>query len=401
MSDIGYNPFDPTVRADPYPFYARLRDEHPLYRIQGLGITAVSRYADVHAVLEDPLTFSSTAVRDLFNGLGDHIEDEDAGITGETMVGTDPPVHTRLRKIVNRAFRPSQIAALEPRILELTGQLVGALEGRDTFELMSELAVPLPVTVISEILGVDASRRLDFKRWSDDFLIAATGQPTPEQAASFRVSDQELGNWIDEVVSERRVHPGQDLISRLIAAEASEEVMTAEEVRNLIVLLLVAGNETTTNLIGGSVLALLERRDQLERLRRQPEQIAGAVEELLRFTSPVQLTLRRARRDVELPSGKVAEGEVVAVLLASANRDERQFPDADRLDVSRDVRGHVALGFGTHFCVGANLARLEGAIALRELICGLPAFERVPEPLEYTPSLIVRGPRRVLLRFRS
>lgn len=398
MSEIRYNPFDPVVRENPHPTYARLRAEAPVFRVESLGLSAISRYEDVLTILKDPGAFSSRAMRDLFAS-GATVIGDDAELTGETMIGTDPPVHTRLRKIVNRAFTPSRVAALEPRIRQVTDQLIGAFEARGECELLADLAIPLPVTIIGEILGVGAKRREDFKRWSDDFLLLATGRPTPEQQESIRRTDEELGQWIDEVVEARRAHPKDDLISALVAAEASEEVMTSEEVGNLIVILLVAGNETTTNLIANSVLALLDHPDQLAILRDDPGLLPGAVEELLRYTSPVQLTLRRTTRDVELPGGKLTENEVVAVLLASANRDERQFPQPDRLDVRRDARSHVAFGFGTHFCVGANLARLEGRVALEALLGRLRELERIEEQIEYTPSLIVRGPERVRLRF--
>ena len=397
MSQIAFDPFDPTTRENPYPVYARLREEEPVHRIEALGLAVVSRYDDVLAILKDPHSFSSTAMRDLFSQSARSVMD-DAELEGETLIGTDPPVHTRLRKIVNRAFTPSRIAALEPRIREITADLVSRFEQRGKCELLSELAIPLPVTIIAEILGVDPARREEFKRWSDDLLLAGTGRPTPEQAERIRISDDELGVWVDEVVEARRAEPRGDLISALVAAESYEEVMTSEEIGNLIMILLIAGNETTTNLLANAMLALLGHPDQLAAVAGEPGLIPGTVEEILRYDSPVQLTLRRARRDVELPGGKIHENETVAVLLASANRDERQFADADRLDVRRDTRGHVAFGFGTHFCVGAGLARLEARVGLEALL-RLRGWARVEERLEYGTSLIVRGLERLRLRF--
>ncbi len=397
MSQIAFDPFDPTTRENPYPVYARLREEEPVHRVEALGLAVVSRYDDVLAILKDPRSFSSTAMRDLFSQSAKSVMD-DAELEGETLIGTDPPVHTRLRKIVNRAFTPSRIAALEPRIREITADLVAGFEQRGECELLSDLAIPLPVIIIAEILGVDPARREEFKRWSEDLLLAGTGRPTPEQAERIRISDDELGVWVDEVVEARRAEPRGDLISALVAAESSEEVMTSEEIGNLITILLIAGNETTTNLLANAVLALLGHPDQLAAVAREPRLIPGAVEEILRYDSPVQLTLRRASRDVELPGGKIHENETVAVLLASANRDERQFADADRLDVRRDTRSHVAFGFGTHFCVGAGLARLEARVALEALL-RLRGWTRDEERPEYGTSLIVRGLERLRLRF--
>jgi cytochrome P450 len=398
MPELEYNPFDPAVRANPYPTYARLRAEAPIHRNPALGLAAVSRYEDVMAVLKNPSAFSSRAMRDLFTQGAREVM-SDANIAGETLIGSDPPVHTRLRKIVNRAFTPSRIAALEGRVRGVTDELVGRFEQRGSCDLMSELAVPLPVTLIAEILGVDSERQRDFKRWSDDLLLAGTGQPTPKQAERIVISDEELGQWIDEVVEERRAFPKDDLISTMVAAESTEDVMTAEEIGNLIVILLIAGNETTTNLIANAMLALLAHPEQLDTLVACPELVPLAVEEALRYDSPVQLTLRRATADVELAGGKLAEGEMVAVLVSSANRDERQFADASRFDLARDTRGHVAFGFGTHFCVGAGLARLEARVALEALVTRLARIERVETALDYGTSLIVRGPRRLRLRF--
>lgn len=399
MSAVAYNPFDPEVRRNPYPTYARLRAEAPLFRSDALGLAVASRYQDVVQVLKDPRDFSSRAMADLLAGGARQLGDDDP-ITGETLIGTDPPLHTRLRKIVNRAFTPKRIAALEPRIRHVARELVQGFIGRGSCELVRDFAIPLPVTIIAEILGVDPARRDDFKRWSDDLLLLATGRPTPEEQDSIRASDAELDEWIDEAVRVRRAHPEDDLISALVAAEAVEEAMTREEVRNLIALLLVAGNETTTHLIANSVLALLEHPDALAALRDAGSVPAPAVEELLRYTSPVQLTLRRAMREVELPAGKIAEGETVVALIASANRDDRQFADAERLDLSRDARSHVAFGLGTHFCIGANLARLEARVGLQELL-GLGEIERSPEPLEFAPSILVRGPLELGLRFEA
>ena len=397
MTPIEYNPFDPAVRRDPYPVYARLRAEAPVFRNDALGISFVSRYHDVFTILKSPAAFSSRAMRDLFSsGAGTVMED--ASIDGETLIGSDPPVHTRLRKIVNRAFTPSRIAALEGRVRDVTASLIEEIAPRGRCELLANLAIPLPVTIIAEILGVDAERRRDFKRWSDDLLLVATGQPRPDQYERIRVSDEELGQWIDEVVEERRLRPKDDLVSALVAAESSEDVMTGEEIGNLILLLLIAGNETTSNLIANGVLALLDHPAQLRALRADPALVPQAVDELLRYDSPVQLTVRRATRDVELDGGKIPEGEMVALLLGSANRDERQFDEPDRLDFGRDTRHHIGFGFGTHFCVGAGLARLEVRTALEALL-SLDRWERDEPHLEYGSSLIVRGPRRLGLRF--
>ena len=401
MSEIAYNPFDPEVRRNPWPVYARLREEAPLYPVPGLGFAVLSRYGDVLGALKEPRSFSSRAMRDLFSAGGKSTLGEDSSLDGETLIGTDPPVHTRLRKIVNRGFTPRRIAALEPRIREVAARLIDRIARKGECELVSEFAAPLPVTIIAEILGVDAERHEDFKRWSDDFILLASGRPTAEQAASIQRTDEELGTWVDEIVEERRARPRDDVISALLAAEASEQVMTAEEIGNLIVILLIAGNETTTNLITNGMLALLGHPEQLAALRADPQLLPGAIEELLRYAGPIQIIVRRATRDVELAGGKLSEGEMVGLLLGSANRDERQFAHAERLDLRRDARTHVAFGFGTHFCVGAPLARLEARVAFELILQRLDQIEQVPEELEYPANLIVRGPERLRLRFSA
>ena len=401
MSEIAYNPFDPELRRNPWPIYTRLREEAPLYPVPGLGFSVLSRYDDVLRALKDPRSFSSRAMADLFSAGGKATLGEESSLDGETLIGTDPPVHTRLRKIVNRGFTPRRIAALEPRIREVTAGLVDRIADKDECDLVSELGTPLPVTIIAEILGVDPERHEDFKRWSDDFMMLASGRPTPEQAASIQRTDEELNTWVDEIVEERRARPRDDVISALLAAEASEDVMTAEEIGNLIVILLIAGNETTTNLISNGMLALLDHPEQLAALRADPRLLPGAIEELLRFCGPIQIIVRRATRDLELAGGKLREGDMVGLLLGSANRDERQFAHADRLDLRRDARAHLAFGLGTHFCVGAPLARLEARVAFELILQRLDGIERVPEQLEFPANLIVRGPERLRLRFTA
>lgn len=390
---MAYNPLGPEATRDPYPIYARLRREAPLER-SALGFWAVSRYEDVHAALRDPRRFSSTVLGDMIQAVKSH-SPEGLG-AGETLIGTDPPAHSRLRKIVNRAFTPRRIAELEPRIRALAGELLAEVPAAGELELMGALAVPLPVMVIAEILGIDTARRADFKRWSEEILAAIAGSPSAELRARLERSFLERAAYLEEVVESRRREPRDDVISDLVRAEEGEEVMSEDEVGNFIVLLLVAGNETTTNLIGNAVLALLDRPHVRERVRAAPGLLPAVVEETLRYDSPVQLTLRRATCDVELAGAKLCEGDVVALLLGSANRDEREFTDADRFDVER-AGAHLAFGHGTHFCLGAHLARLEARLALGALLDRFPHFE-LAGSVERRPSLLTRGPCAVRLR---
>jgi cytochrome P450 len=322
---------------------------------------------------------------------------EDLG-QGETLLGSDPPAHTRLRKIVNRAFTPRRVAALEPRLRGIVQGLVDALPSGEPFDLVAALAVPLPATVIAEILGIDAERRRDFKRWSDEIVAAMGGAPSAELRSRLERSFVERAAYLEQVVENRKLHPRDDVISALVRAEEEDGAMTEDEVGNFIVLLLVAGNETTTNLIGNALLAAFEHPRVLEQITRDRSLVPAWVEETLRYDSPVQLTFRRARQEVELAGEKVAEGELLGLLLGSANRDERRFPAPRRFDLARDPSAHLAFGFGTHFCLGSNLARLEARVALEALLSRFRWFERVGPDVERLPSLLIRGPRSLFVR---
>ena len=387
-----YNPLGPEETRNPYPIYARMRREAPLER-SSLGFWAASRYEDVDAALRDPRRFSSAVLGDMIQTMKSH--SPEALGAGETLIGTDPPAHSRLRKIVNRAFTPRRIEALEPRIRVLARELLAAPPRTGEVELMGALAVPLPVMVIAEILGIDVARRADFKRWSEEILAAIAGSPSIELRERLERSFLERAAYLEEVIESRKRQPRDDVITDLVRAQAGEEVMTEDEVANFIVLLLVAGNETTTNLIGNAILALLEHPRVLEAVRAAPSRIPALVEETLRYDSPVQLTLRRATCDVELAGVRVREGEVVALLLGSANRDEREFAKPDRFDPGRGA-AHLAFGYGTHFCLGAHLARLEARIALETLFDRFRSLE-LAGSVERIPSLLTRGPRSLPL----
>jgi cytochrome P450 len=390
-----YHPFDPDVIQHPYPIYARLRREAPVCRTS-LGFAAVSRYDDVLEVLRDPQRFSSSAMGDLIRGVK-ALSPQDLG-QGETLLGSDPPVHTRLRKIVNRGFTPRRIAELEPRIRAIARGLVARLAAGGVCDLVAALAVPLPVTVIAEILGIDAERRDDFKRWSEEILAAVAGAPAPELRARLQRSFLERAAYLEGVIEERKRHPREDVISALVRAEQEGGAMTEDEVGNFIVLLLVAGNETTTNLVGNALIAALADPHRLEAVALDPGLVPAWVEETLRFDSPVQLTFRRAREEVELGGEKIRQGELVGLLLGSANRDEGRFRDADRFELLRETNGHLAFGFGTHFCLGANLARLEARVALEALLSRFRRLELVDREIERVPSLLTRGPRALHVR---
>jgi cytochrome P450 len=391
--------FTPAMFDDPYPLYAWLREQAPVYHAAQLGFWVISRYDDVQQVLRDTEAFSSKRTAAI-DGLRDpRLREGMEMLSNTSLVSVDPPDHTRLRKLINVAFTPRAIARLEGHIRELTCELLAAIADKDEFDLMEDLAVPLPVIVISELLGVDPARRADFKRWSDDLVTGSRFDGAIEDAEVERIvaSRREFIAFFREMIELRRRDPQDDLLSDLVRAETERDALSPEEVLTMALLLMIAGNETTTNLIGNATLELLERPDLARQLRADPTQIPGFLEESLRHRSPVVMLVRTTRREVTLRGVTMPAGAVVAVLVDAANHDPTQFPEPERFDITRHP-AHVAFGFGIHFCVGAPLSRLEGRVVFEELLARLPAFSRAPGPLEWNRSFNLRGLRRLPLR---
>jgi cytochrome P450 len=350
-----YNPFAPAVKENPYPYYAWLRKEHPVYCNSALDIWALSRYEDVRAALLNKEVFSSA------QGIGPE------RITIPTMIMSDPPQHTRLRSLVNKAFTPRMVARMEGRIREILRHLLEAAIDRGSFDLVRDVAEPLPVIVISEMLGVDAAHRAAFKRWSDDTIGVLGGSPEFD-FNRYLASWNEFKEYFSAMIEERRKSPRDDLVSALAAAQEEHDVLTRSEILNFNLLLLVAGNETTTNLITNGALALLEHRDDAARLRDHPDLIPSAVEECLRYDSPIQATFRTTAQDVTVRGITIPRDSKVMMLYGSANRDEAVFDEPDRFKIDREPNDHIAFAIGIHYCLGAPLARLEGRLALEEIL---------------------------------
>jgi cytochrome P450 len=318
--------------------------------------------------------------------------------TARNLIAEDGERHAAMRRIVNRAFTPQRIAAWEGRIRELVAASIAKLHTQGSFDLVEDLAIPVPVGIIAEMLGVEPSRRADFKRWSDTIVEHASGPGRADPFSPRMVSTIiELVTYLRRIAEERRRRPADDMVSSIVAEQDGNTALTIREVIQFVMLLLVAGNETTTNLIGNAVSALLAHPDQLARVAADLSLVPRVIEETLRYDAPVQLLFRTATRDVELHGTKIPAGAYVVPLLGSANRDERQFADPDRFDVARSPQAHVAFGFGEHFCLGAALARLEARAALEALVPELPGLERASGS-ELVDSFLVRGPKRLELR---
>jgi unspecific monooxygenase len=385
---LGFDPFDPAFRADPYGHYRRLGAAGaPARTPAGLWVTTS------HALCERALRDPGFGHRPENGGLW-----RDGPMRRRSFLTMDPPDHTRLRRLVSKAFTARLIERLRPRVEELVEGLLDEAARESaaagTVDLIGSLAYPLPVILISELLGVPPEDRDLFKGWSDalargldpDFLL-----PAADLARRDEARDQ-FAAYFRDLAARRRAEPRDDLLSALVAVSDGGETLSEEELLATCVLLLVAGHETTVNLIGNGALALLRDPDGLARFRASPEAAAAAVEELLRYDPPVQLTLRAALRDRELGGETIRQGEMVLLLTGAANRDPAAFRDPDRLDLSRyaaEAPRHLAFGHGIHYCLGAPLARLEGRIALRRL------FERevtlAEVPLTYRDNLVLRG----------
>ncbi|MEU1278602.1 cytochrome P450 [Streptomyces sp. NPDC005805] len=423
MTVVDLASFGPGFTADPYPWYARLRERGPVHEVRGTDggrFWLVVGHEEARAALADPRLSKSPAT------VGTTMLDEE--VIGPNLLGLDPPRHTRLRRLVARGFTMRRVERLAPRVREITGGLLDALPATGRADLVESFAFPLPIVVICELLGIPAADRDDFRTWSN--AIVAPVSAESEREAVYRLRD-----YLDELIEAKREAarragssdapdaPDDDLISALLRtlpgdgpagpdgsddsdSDADADALTVPELSALAYLLLIAGHETTVNLIGNAVRALLTHPDQLAAVRADPALIDGVIEETLRWDGPVEnATVRFTAEPVAYGDGSgettVPAGEVVLVGLAGADRDPERFPDPSRFDIRRDTRGHLAFGHGLHFCLGAPLARLEARIALRALLDRCPdlALDEPDAPYDWMPGLLIRGVRRLPARW--
>ena len=364
---------------NPFPWYRLMRAQAPVFFEPDRQLWHAFHYADVQRVLSEHADFSSQ-----FAG-GD-----DTALSS-SLIATDPPRHRQLRALVSQAFTPRAVDDLAPRIAAITDELLDQVAGSGRMDVVQDLAYPLPVIVIAELLGVPADERDQFKTWSDA-ITSTTGEgPRAQQA---------MASYFAKLIEERRRRPRQDLVSALMAAQIEGEHLSVPELLGFCVLLLVAGNETTTNLIANAVLCFDESPGVFDQLRQDPQLLPAAIEEVLRFRSPVQSMFRVVARPTTLGGQSLQPGQSVLAWIGSANRDEQVFPDADRFDLRRNPNKHLAFGNGIHFCLGAPLARLEARIALATILRRLPHLHRVPEShLEPQDSFIVFGVKSLPVSF--
>jgi pimeloyl-[acyl-carrier protein] synthase len=396
-SQAVFNPLLPEFHANPYPFYRALREEDPVHE-SPLGFWVCTRYDDAVMVLRDP-RFGREGMADLLESrLGIA---QDASHTRD-MLFRDPPDHTRLRGLVSRAFTPRVVEVMRPHIQEIVDGLLDRVEGAGAMDVIEDLAYPLPVTVICEMLGVPIADQDVFKGWSNDIarsLDAAILPAGSDVLPRGREARLAIADYFRSLIATRRKNPAPDLLSALIAAEEEGNKLSEGELVSTCTLLLVAGHETTVNLIGNGLLTLLQHPEQLRALRDDPALIQTGVEELLRFDGPVQRTGRMTTADVEIGGKHIPKGSVVVSVIGAANRDPAHFPDPDRLDVARRENRHIAFGFGIHFCLGAPLARIEGQVAIGTLLRRMPALKLVSDTPEWRESSVLRGLKTLPVTF--
>ncbi len=411
MNDLNFEPFDPAFLNDSLAHCARLRDEAPIYR-SPQGYWVVTRHEDVQRIMGDSVNFSNAMGGEETMSLGKSIGstipiaeinaempvDLEELMAASLIVATDNPKHGELRRVVNRAFLPNRLAQWREHTSMLVDQLLADVSPEKPWEVNSTLAVPLPVSVICAILGVEQSDGKHIKHWSDVIINAANGanRNTEDSMLEMVHMLRDFSKYFGPIIARRRTDPGTDVISDLVRAE-EKETLTEVDTLMFILALMVAGNETSTSLLGNLIVSLLENPDQLALLQNDPSLMPGAIEEALRYRSPVQFLIRTPFKEIELHGETLRAGEPMCMMMASANRDPRKFPDPDRFDITRNAKGHMAFGQGIHFCIGAQLSRAEIGAAMTKLLPNLHRWRLSDTPLQRIPATLVYGYQRIEL----
>ena len=393
----------PVYLANPYRFYHQLRSEAPVYWSEAMGAWLLTRYSDAEAALRDPRLISGTRISAAVKQLPDAVQPEMQALQNHisTWMGfIDPPDHTRLRALVSNAFTPRMIRDLRPQIQAIVNDLLNRVQEAGEMDVIADFAFPLPAIVIAEMLGLPPEDRDQFKQWSNEIMaFLGTGRPRLDVARRAQKGVYALKGYLRNIFTQRRQRPRDDLISALLVVEEEGDRLSEEEMFGMCVFLLVAGHETTLSLIGNGLLALLRNPDQRRTLQADPALIDTAVEEFLRYDSPIQHQTRVAREDFKLDGQQIRQGQRVLPMLGAANRDPAQFPDPDRLDICRQPNPHLAFGYGIHFCLGAPLARLEGQIAIETILRRMPALQLMTESLTWRVHSSMRNPESLPVIF--
>lgn len=387
-----YHLLDPEVLANPYPLYRQLREQDPVHWDPYLHAWVVTRYADVVTVLHR-FRAARTPAPERLDELGMSELSPVAAVMVKQMLFLDQPEHGRVRRLASAAFTPRRVARLRDHIRQITEDLIDALPADGEFDVISRLANPLPAIVTAEMLGVPTADHELLKSWSQDFAeMLGNFQHNPGRAAKVIQSVEEMVSYFSAAVAAEATRPTEGLINALVTAEVDGDRLTDEEIVANVIVTMVGGQETTTNLIGNGLLTLLRQPDELQRLRADPAIMPTAVEELLRYESPSQHTARLAPAGAALGDSAIPEGAAVIAVMGAANRDPERFPNPDRIDLARPDNRHVAFGWAGHFCFGAPLARIEGALAFETLLSRFHELALAPdEEIRWRPNLGLRG----------
>lgn len=384
----------PALVVDPYPYFHELLEHEPVHWNERYKAWVVTRFDDVSALFRDPRISSDRISSFLARLDAEEAEQLDPvfSVLAKWMVFQDPPSHTRLRKLVARAFTVRSVERLRDDVQEVIDELIQEIGTPSHFDLIEAFAFPLPAIVIAKMLGVPPEDRDLFKGWSDDLISLLFGAvEVADRRERAQVGMLELTAYLRRLIEQARTTPDDNLISSLVRAEEAGDALTLDEVVATCVLLLFGGHETTTNLIGNGMLALLQHPGELAALQSDLGLLPAAVEEVLRFDGPAKVSVRSVREDLEVRGRTLRAGDRLFLVPAAANRDPRRFPDPDRFDIRRSDKGHMGFGFGIHYCLGAPLARLEGELALGAIVEHFPSAQLTTEELAWHPTLLSRG----------
>jgi len=391
------SPYRPAaIFKDPYPAYDQLRKHDPVHYQPDFKIWLLTRHQDCVALFRDPRSLAGAErLGGMFTPLPETVQKQVDGLRRHLegwALFADPPAHTRIRSLITKSFTNAVVEELRPTIEEITNELVDGFAGKREVDLISDFAISLPVTVIGALLGMPASDRHLLKKWSDDIaLFIADPRRGEKEALRAHAAYEELRDYISSHIAARRRQRERDIVSYLIHAEENGSLLNDDEIISTVSVILFGGHETTTNLIGNGFLALFQNPEQLERLKKDDGLIPSAVEEFLRYDSPVQLMGRANREEMEIGGKMLPPGSRIIAVLGSANRDPEQFSDAEQLDIGRKNNRHIAFGFGPHFCIGAQLARVEAQIAFRTILSRFPKLQMSRQQLQWRPDLALRG----------
>ncbi len=393
----------PEIRANPYPFYAQLRSQDPVHWDEAMGFWVLTRYDDVATAFNDPRFSRAQGLMGGFKRLPEaeqRIAEPVYHAYAQSMPYTDPPYHTRLRALVNKAFTPRVVERMRPYIQQVVDDLLDAVEVKGRMDVIRDLAYPLPLAVIAAMLGFPIEERQQLKKWSDDsFAVLGIIRHSPELMEGAARSMAELSNYITALSQSRRLQPQEDLLTALVTVVDEGERLTQDELIANVSVLLAAGHETTSNLIGNGVLAFLRHPDQLQKLGDDPALADSAVEEVMRYDNAVQIVYRSAIEEVELGGKRIGPGQLVNMILGAADRDPEHFSKPDQFDITRDEGKHVGFGLGIHFCIGAPLARLEVQMAFTTLLRRFPNLRLDMEALEWHEHPTFRGVKSLPVAF--